>query len=149
MPKSKSREAYVIVIVARAKHLKPKLTDSELVNKLSYHFDRDINVAVMTRGTTTIEELLLMLAQWEKIRYSLKQQPRSDAQPRPGPSLENNYENRQQQNTYTKKPYLSPRNKYSNNNERSFTNKNCVIVYQYFKCKNSLKRTYQSVNNNP
>lgn len=109
-PRFKTKEAYVIELVARAKHLRPQLTEGDMVIKLSYHFNRDISVAVITRGIQTIEQFLLMLAQWEEARYTMGQVPRDTEQHNPGTSrdAEPSSKNKQQSSSYQKKSYYGP-----------------------------------------
>ena len=38
-----------------------------MVNKLAHHFGRGIQVAVITQGVKSLEELLLLLTKWEGI----------------------------------------------------------------------------------
>lgn len=126
--KGKSKEEYVIDIVARAKHLTPKLSEGELVNKLAYHFDRDINVAVMTRGTRTLEELLCILTQWEEIRYIPKPTQRVNEQQKQNPARDTRYTNRQEQpyhdtreyqQKFENKPYQKTQKQYYNSENKN------------------------------
>ena len=45
-----SIEQYTIAQIECVKHLKPKFAEHEIVSKLSYHFQRDIQLAVYTQG---------------------------------------------------------------------------------------------------
>ena len=49
------------------KHLKPKFSEYEIISKLSYHFPRDIQLAVYTQGIKTVEEFLILVTQAENI----------------------------------------------------------------------------------
>ena len=42
-----TKEQYVIQHVAKAKHLRPPLTEGELIHKLAYHFEQ--NVYILSR----------------------------------------------------------------------------------------------------
>ena len=43
------------------------MSEAEMVNKLAHHFSRGIQIAVITQGIKTIEELLLLLTKWENV----------------------------------------------------------------------------------
>ena len=43
------------------------MSEAEIVNKLAHHFSRSIQVAVITQGNKTLEELLLVLTKWENV----------------------------------------------------------------------------------
>ena len=62
-----TNEKYLIQLVANAKHLEPEMSEAEFVNKMVHHFSRGIQVAVITQGIKTLEELLLLLRKWESV----------------------------------------------------------------------------------
>ena len=43
------------------------MSEADMVNKLAHHFSRGIQTAVITQGTKTIEELLLLLIKWKNV----------------------------------------------------------------------------------
>ena len=61
------RDRYTIAQIERVKHLKPKFSEYGNVSKLSYHFQRDIQLGVYTQGIKTIEEFLILVTQSENI----------------------------------------------------------------------------------
>ena len=63
-------EQYTIAQTERVKHLKPKFFKYEIVSKLSYHFHRDIQLAVYTQGIKTIEQFLILVTQSQNINKS-------------------------------------------------------------------------------
>ena len=66
-PGKGSKEKYLIQLVAKAKHLEPEISEAEIVNKLAHHFNRGIQVAVITQGIKTLEDLLLLITKWENV----------------------------------------------------------------------------------
>ena len=46
--------------MARAKDPRSQVNEAELVNKLAYRFDENIRVAVITRGVSRLEDLLVL-----------------------------------------------------------------------------------------
>ena len=66
-PGKGSKEKYLIQLVAKAKHLEPVVAEAEIVSKLAHHFNRGIQVAVITQGIKTLEDLLLLIAKWENV----------------------------------------------------------------------------------
>ena len=60
----------------------PPLTEVEFIRKLANHFEQNIRVAVMTRAISQLEDLLVLLSQWEDLG--------SKGQ---GPGLSKTYEN--------------------------------------------------------
>ena len=53
--------------VAKAKHLRPQFTEIYLIHKLAYHFEQNIRIAVTTRMVSRLEDLLVLLSQWEDL----------------------------------------------------------------------------------
>ena len=49
------------------KHFKPKFSEYEIISKLSYHFQKNIQLAGYTQGIKTIEEFLILVTQSENI----------------------------------------------------------------------------------
>lgn len=45
-----ANEKYVIKIIVKTKHLEPHMTEAEIINKLSHHFCRGIQIAVFMEG---------------------------------------------------------------------------------------------------
>lgn len=66
-PGKLSEDEYVIMLVERSKHLRPALTQKELVIKLANHFSRNIQLAIHVQGIATIEDLLILLTQMEGV----------------------------------------------------------------------------------
>lgn len=63
-------EQYAIQQTEQCKHLRPPFSEQELVMKLSYHFGREIRLAIYTQGVSTLENLLVLLSQSERLlRY--------------------------------------------------------------------------------
>lgn len=60
-------EQYTIVKVEKHKHLTPKFTEYELIYKLVYRFHSNIQLAVYTQGTKSIDEFLKLITQSENI----------------------------------------------------------------------------------
>ena len=61
------RDRYTIAQIERVEHLKPKFSEYEIISKLSYHFQKNIHLAVYTQGIKTIEEFLIPVTQSENI----------------------------------------------------------------------------------
>ena len=59
---------YTIAQIERMKHLKPKFSEYKIISKLSYHFSRDIQLAVYAQGIKTVEEILILVTQAENIK---------------------------------------------------------------------------------
>jgi hypothetical protein len=81
-----TKEQYVIRLLAETKHLKPELSEIELINNIAHHFEHYIKVAILTRGINNIDELLIFLAQWEEMT-------RSSYNPTQSPDRANNNNN--------------------------------------------------------
>lgn len=56
-------EKYIIQKMEQYIHLKPPMTEEEIIGKLSQHFSKTIRVAAYTQGIKTLDELLLLVAQ--------------------------------------------------------------------------------------
>ena len=65
-----SIEQYAIAQIERVKHLRPKFSEYEIVSKLSYHFHRDIQLAVYTQSFKTIEQFLKHITPSQNINKS-------------------------------------------------------------------------------
>ena len=53
--------------IERVKHLKPKFSEYEIISKLSYNFQKNIQLAVNTQGIKTIEKFLILVTQSDNI----------------------------------------------------------------------------------
>ena len=62
-----SKENYLIQLISRAKYLESEVTEPEMVNKLAHHFGRGIQIALITQGVKTLEELPLLLTKWDNV----------------------------------------------------------------------------------
>jgi hypothetical protein len=69
-PTRLTKEQYVIRLLAECKHLRPEISEPDLINKIAHHFDYNIKVAIITRGIIKIEELLIFLANWDEMTRS-------------------------------------------------------------------------------
>lgn len=56
-------EKYIIQKMEQYIHLKPPMSEEEIIGKLSQHFSKTIRVAAYTQGIKTLDELLLLVAQ--------------------------------------------------------------------------------------
>lgn len=62
-----SKETYVIQLVSKAKFLEPEIAESDLMDKIAHHFGRSLQIAVLTQGIKTVEEMLLLLSKWDNV----------------------------------------------------------------------------------
>ena len=83
--------------MSRAKYLEPPMSEAEMVNKRAHHFSRGIQIAVITQGIKTIEELLLLLTKWENV-----DSPISDSN-QTRTSIQSSHKQQQQQQQYKHK----------------------------------------------
>lgn len=56
-------EQYIIQQMERAIHLRPLMTEEEIVTKLAQHFSKAVKLAAFTQGVKTLDELLLLISQ--------------------------------------------------------------------------------------
>jgi hypothetical protein len=103
-PTRLTKEQYVIRLLAESKHLRPELTEMDVINKLAHHFEHDIKVALITRGISRIDELLIFLAQWDEVT-------RSSYTPTPTYTKPNNNNSNKNANENNKKTTYYNRNK--------------------------------------
>lgn len=86
-----SMENYAIRHIEKCKHLQPKFTQYEIISKLAYHFNRNIQLAVFTQGIKSIEQFLILITQLENINKHNTSEPQNTD------NFKSNYHNSQSQ----------------------------------------------------
>ena len=61
---------YVERILLESRQLSPALTDRQLIRKISRHFGRDLQLAVITRGITNIPNFEALITEYTSIQSS-------------------------------------------------------------------------------
>ena len=61
---------YVERILLESRQLSPALTDTQLIRKLARHFCKDLQVAVVTRGITSIPDFEALIMEFTSIQSS-------------------------------------------------------------------------------
>ena len=62
------RDRYIERILLESRQLTPTLTDRQLIKKISRHFGRDLQLAVITRGITTIPNFEALITEYTNIQ---------------------------------------------------------------------------------
>lgn len=65
-----TREQYAITDIRNVRNLRSKLSEEELMHKLSFHFDLSLRAEILTQDIQMLEALLNLLAQWEDVMPS-------------------------------------------------------------------------------
>ena len=61
---------YVERILLESRQLSPALTDRQLIRKISRHFGRDLQLAVITRGITNIPNFEALITEYASVQSS-------------------------------------------------------------------------------
>ena len=98
---------YIERILLESRQLTPTLTDRQLIRKISRHFGRDLQIAVITRGITTIPNFEALITEYTSIQpnngnnrrthYRLANEEESGTNNRPKGSFANKSESDRKQ----------------------------------------------------
>ena len=64
------RDRYIERILLESRQLTPTMADRQLIRKISRHFGRDLQIAVITRGITTIPNFEALITEYTSIQPS-------------------------------------------------------------------------------
>ena len=96
------------------------LTEPDIVSKLAHHFGRGIQVAVLTQGVKSWEELLILLTKWEGI-----DNPNNSGNSNETPRKNFQYQNQTKQTQSPQQQQHKIQNR--NTNQKFNTNKVAVV----------------------